>query len=188
MAFSDVCPSLHKYGVTADHLLSITDDSDGDTLGTVRIPCVTNEIVIELYHFMDRNARCTFYTLWRWISIVLGDRWPTEGFPTVKSVRQSVVRIVSRTTKLKKQPAGDQKSAALSSFLSELYHIPSIFVSRGRIITSTDSSSSCSSCAENDILKEENTKLSQKLSEARQKMYSLHRYVFAGILCLLCVY
>ena len=123
MAFSDVCPSLHKYGVTADHLLSITDDSDGDTLGTVRIPCVTNEIVIELYHFMDRNARCTFYTLWRWISIVLGDRWPTEGFPTVKSVRQSVVRIVSKTTKLKKQPAGDQKSAALSSFLSELYHM-----------------------------------------------------------------
>ena len=175
MAFPDVCPSLHKFGVTADDLLSVTDDSDGETLRTVRIPCVTNEIVIELSRFMERNAQCTFYTLWRWISIILGDRWPTEGFPTVKSVRQSVIRIVSRLTKLKKQPAGVQKSTALSSFLSEPYHIPNVFVSRGKIVTSTDSSSSCSSCAENDILKEENTKLSQKLSEVRQKMYSLHR-------------
>ena len=58
---------------------------------------------------------------------------------TVKSVGQSVIRIVLRLTKLKKQPAGVQKWLLCPAF--------SVILSLE--VTSTDSSSSCSLCAEN---------------------------------------
>ena len=113
---------------------------------------------------------------------------------TVKSVRQSVIRIVTKLNKLRKLPSSAQKSRLLSCFLSEVYHIPTIFVSHGKIVTPVSSSSSCSSCAESEVLKAVNTQLCQelsalsvkasslkssdeKLSETRQKMYSLHRNV-----------
>ncbi len=171
MASSVICPTLHKLGISPSILLEVANDSDTETLSSV--PCVTNEIVVELYHFMNQNSECTYYTLWRWLSSLLGDEWPTNNFPTVKSVRQSVIRIVTKLNKLRKLPSSAQKSRLLSCFLSEVYHIPTIFVSRGKIVTPVSSSSSCSSCAESEVLKAVNTQLCQELSALSVKASSL---------------
>ena len=54
MAFSEVCPILYKLGVTSSLLLNVAEDSDnGADFSTLDVPWVTNEVIIELYHFMN---------------------------------------------------------------------------------------------------------------------------------------
>ena len=193
MAFSEVCPFLYKLGVTSSLLLNVAEDSDnGADFSTLDVPCVTNEVIIELYHFMNRNPTCTYHTLWRWLASLLGDRWPQNDFPTVKAVRQSVIRLISKLSKTKKMPYSKERTALLSIFLREPYCLPKIFQSRGKLITPSSSSASSCSSAENEILKSVNTKLCEelsalsletdslrdsdkKLSETRQKMYAINR-------------
>ncbi len=79
-----VCPSLHKLIISPSILLEVANDSDTETLSSV--PRVMNEIVVELYHFMNRNSECTYYTLWRWLSRLLGDEWPTNNFPIYRQI------------------------------------------------------------------------------------------------------
>ena len=176
--FSRLCPSLSKLGVTSDLFLSVADDSDnGSDIEALRIPCVTNENIIELYNFMNRNSKCTYYTLWRWIASLLGDRWPQTDFPTIKSIRQSVLRLTSKLTNIKKCPSSDKKDAMLSQFFNEEYALPRVFVLHGELVvhTTSDDSSSCSSCAENKVLRLVNASLSRRICESRHKMYSAHR-------------
>lgn len=190
--FCDIYPSLSKLGVTSELLLAVGDDSDhGEDIKALNVKVVTNENVIELHKFMDRHPACTYYTLWRWIASLLGDKWPQSDFPTIKAVRQSVIRLNSKLSKLKKIPRSQEKDCSLSMFLNGPYCLPKVFVSHhGKIITpSSSSSSSCSSSTENEVLRSVNEKLCEKLSalkcerdvlkestkESRQKMYALHR-------------
>ena len=191
MEFSELYPALSKIGVTPSVLLSYLDD---DQVKMASVPCITNEIVLELYHFMNGNKLCTYYTLWQWLASLFGDYWPKDNFPTVKAVRQSVLRLVAKLTKLKKLPSCEDKATQISSFLREVYSLPSIFVVKQNQVVklASGSSSSCSSCAENEILKSVNCELSQELSalnieanslrdiekrlfETRQKFYAVHR-------------
>ena len=103
MEFSEVCP-LYKVGVTSDLLLRVADDSDTEAESTFKVARVTNEMVLELHHFMNRNASCTYYTLWRWLALLFGDDWPKSDFPAVKAVRQSVLCLSSKQSMLKKMP------------------------------------------------------------------------------------
>ena len=119
MAFSELYPVLSKIGVTSSVLLSYLDD---DQVRMASVPCITNEIVLELYHF-NGNKLCTYYTLWQWLASLFGDYWPKDNFPTVNVVRQSVFRLVE-----KKLPSCEDKATQISLFLREKYSLPSIFM------------------------------------------------------------
>ena len=70
--FSRLYSSLSKLGVISDLLLAVEDDSDnGSDIEALWIPRATNENIIELYNFMNRNLTCTYYTLWHWIASLL---------------------------------------------------------------------------------------------------------------------
>ena len=98
-SFSTLYPSLFKLGLTSQILLSVTDDSDHESdVESLRVDCLSNQNVLELHEFMQRSPSCTYYTLWKWMSS-LSKKWPKTVFPTVKSLRQSVVRLSSRFSK-----------------------------------------------------------------------------------------
>lgn len=191
MAFSDTYPALHSHGLAPSMLLAIAEDSDNDFSEAVSAPVITNGTVMELYLFQKSNPSCTFYTLWKWLAYLSKEKWSKESFPTIKSLRQSVIRVVSKVNKLKKIPTSESKQAAIASFLDDVYSLPKVFSSE-RIYVMPQSSSSCSSCAEFETvklvnrklcheistLKEKNSSLEetdQVLSESRQKRYTIHR-------------
>ena len=191
MAFKLAYPSLHEIGLTSCMLMAVADDSDNDSkLRSLTVSTVTNKIVYELYHFRKMNPPCTYQTLWQWLACLCEDRWSDENFPTVSSVRQSVLRIVSKVTKLKKMPNSKEKYDAIETFLETPYSFPEMFTSGTSCaaVQKQHSHSSCSSCAEAEVLKSVNVKLCQEiadlkdqtssldeLSECRKKGYSLHR-------------
>lgn len=180
--FHQHCPVLHKLGVTSASLLNYADPTFNSKVHQLSsLPCVTNEIVLELNQFMNRNQMCTYYTLWQWLAALVGQNWPQNKFPTVKAIRQSVIRLVAKLSKLKKLPNSEEKNIQISSFLSGTYSLPSVFVNRHHphrkyqpldrsSSSSSDSSiatscsSSCSSCTENEVLKFVNLKLCHELS------------------------
>jgi hypothetical protein len=53
-----------------------------------------------------------------------GSDWPEENFPTVSSVRQSILRLSEKFSKLKKLPAGMAKNADIFDFLNTAYVLP----------------------------------------------------------------
>ena len=119
MAFLEVFPLLFKLGVMPGILLATVDDSGhGSDIKSLNIPVtsVTNGIVLEMHRFMNMNSTCTYHTFWQWLASLLGDNWPQTDFPTVKAVRQSVVRLSYKFNKLKKMPCSEIKDATLSSF------------------------------------------------------------------------
>ena len=114
-AFGNCYPALSGLGLTAEHLLAVADDSD--TGVDLEMPRVTNQVMLELLNFMNRNTKCSYYTYWRWVSCLF-KIVPRDSFPTIKSLRQSVVRLSTKLTKLKKMPFSEEKSSLLSDFLS----------------------------------------------------------------------
>ena len=125
---------------------------------------LTNEVILELYSFMNRNAT-TFYVLWHWMSCLYSRQHENNEFPTIKSIRQSVLHLSASLTSLKKLRSSSEKSSVITEFLSQPYRLPPVLVSRGKVVvSSTDDSStlSCSSCAELKML-------------VKQKMYAARR-------------
>ena len=57
---------------------------------------------LELFKFMNANSMCTFYTLKKWLATMLGTM---EHFPTVNSIRQNVLHLSARLSKMKKMPS-----------------------------------------------------------------------------------
>ena len=108
----DVGSILSKHNVTPSMLLSCLNSSDDEyELSFLPGLQVTNSVVLDLYHFMNKHPHCSFYTLRTWLSILLGDSWPSDP-PTV--IRQfakvpkyySIIRKicqVEETTKLADQ-------------------------------------------------------------------------------------
>ena len=91
----DVGSILSKHNVTPSMLLSCLNSSDDEyELSFLPGLQVTNSVVLDLYHFMNKHPHCSFYTLRTWLSILLGDSWPSDP-PTVKAIRQSIIRLGS---------------------------------------------------------------------------------------------
>ena len=87
---------------------------------------------------------------------------PTENAPTVQSIRQSVLRLSARLSKLKKEHNSTLK---LSNFLNEPYSLPQ------RILAGYyNESSSCSSCSETEVLKAKLSTLEAKHNTIQQKV------------------
>lgn len=166
--FRDLYPSLHALRVSSRLLLAIVDDSDnGSDLEALRVPShLTNRTLLELHSFLNRNPYCTYYTLWRWVLLLLSDtEQRSKEFPTIKSIRQSVLRLSARLSILKKMPSSSEKVALISEFLSQPYTLPRVFVSRGKVFVSSSDESSCSSCPSMKTI----------VRESKQKMYATHR-------------
>ena len=119
---------------------------------------VSNGLVLDLYEFMNRHHDCTYDSFRRWLALLMGYNWPVKNFPTSKALRQSVIRLFSRLTKLKKEHNSQVKDALIRGFLCESYCLPKFMV-HGKLHTSSSSNSS-SSCheleSENKILKSQN--------------------------------
>lgn len=209
MTFSEVYPALTKLNISSHSLLSYSStahaaaDHDVLDLTVDSRDCITNEVVLELCHFMNRNPVCTYYTLWRWLFALYAkslNHQPQDHsheFPTIKAVRQSLVRLVAKLSKLKKLPQGIKKTEQISAFLSEEYSLPSVFLSKsGQLVQLpqylSSSTSACSSCSETEKLKSVNIQLchelsvvsdevnslkgnEEKLLETRQKLYAANR-------------
>ena len=159
---------------------------------------VTNGLVLDLYEFMNRHSGCTFDSFRRWLALLMGCNWPVIHFPTSKSLRQSVIRLSSRLTKLKKEHNSQVKDALIKGFLYENYCQPKYMI-HGKLHTLSSSStndisnSTSSSCSElesdNELLKSKNTQLllqiethsktikeaREKCKESKQKLYSVYR-------------
>ena len=103
--------------VTADTLFQFIDDSDAE-IPPVSDVRVTNGKVLDLYHFMNGHQQCTFYTLRLWLRWL---KWPIGNAPAVNSIRQSVLRLSARLSKLCNS---DHKEVSISSFLDEPYSLP----------------------------------------------------------------
>ena len=153
---------------------------------------VSNGMILDLYHFLYKHPQCTFQSFRRWVAILMGYKWPIIEFPTAKALRQSVIRLSSRLTKFRKEPNSVVKDALIKSFFAEKYCLPK-YVVRGKLCSSSTSSSSCDYCediqSENESLKSHNAHLiseismrneevkenRRKVKESQYKLYSLHR-------------
>ena len=191
MAFEETYPALHSLGLTSTMLLAVATDSDNDLESSTAVstPVITK---VELYMFSKSNPSCTYYTLWKWLACLFKDKWSEKSFPTIKSVRQSVLQIVFKVSKLRKMPTSAAKEAAIVNYLGEVYTLPKIFTSEILLQScSLSTCSSCSSCAEVETIKSVNKKLCQEistlqeiasslelkdqiLSESHQKRYAIH--------------
>lgn len=170
-SFGECYPSLSQLGLSSMVLLAVADDSDDGAIEALHIPVskVTNRTMLELHNFSNRNPSCTYYTYWKWASMLL--RNSRTEFPTIKSMRQNIVRLSLQLAKLKKMPSSEEKLIKLTEFYDQEYELPNVFMARGRLVVSPRSSSSdessatCSSCAEwKDLVK-----------KSRQKAHDVHR-------------
>lgn len=188
-----VGPYLSKYNVTPSMLLSCLTSSDDEHEFSIPDLRVTNGVVLDLYHFMNLHPHCSFSTLRTWLSLLFGASWPADA-PTIKAIRQSVIRLSEKFARSKKQPNWQ----AREHFLDELYFLPKSCITSTK--WSSDTASSSSSCipssstcdtdketliAENKKLNEELTDLKlkytslahheEKMAKSRNRMYDQHR-------------
>ena len=122
----------------------------------------------------------------------MGYKRPVNKFPSAKALRQSVIRLSSRLTKFRKEPNSAVKDALIKSFLAEDYSLSKYLV-RGKLSSSSNSSSSCTCCQDlesekeillsqkNDLLSEISAKNKvsdysrKKVKVSQHKLYSMHR-------------
>ena len=135
---------------------------------------------------MNLNPECTYHTLSRWLSNLLGERCPKEEFPTVKAIRQTILRLHARLSKIKKGLNSRSKEKKIADFFNDEYHLPVIFVDRRGNVHKSNRVDSTSGdevlkavnvdlCTELKKLEMENQSLrttEEQLTDTRQKMYS----------------
>ena len=122
--------ALQKLKITSSTLLSFMDFSvNAEDCCLPPISMVTNEVVLDLYHFMCRYSRCTYKILTQWLLYLYGDKWPSDNPPSVKAVTQSIKRLLAKLDKLKKLPNSIDKQQKISCLLNEQFSLPHIFES-----------------------------------------------------------
>ena len=163
--------SLEKYGITEDSLLAFECSSEKNKPTLKKVPKVTNELVLGLFHFLNQHPECTFLTLTQWLSCLFCEKWPSQTPPTVKSIRQSVVRLNARYSKLKKQRTSAGKHHLLSLFLGEEYCLPRIFTFKGKLMC-TQLSQSVKPTYENETLQA--VHLCKELAELKLEKLMIH--------------
>jgi hypothetical protein len=123
-------PTLSHLGLSQELLLAVADDSCSvDAIKVLHIPksYVTNQTMSELHNFLYRNPLCSYYTYWQWAFALLENSRPDNNFPTIKSIRQSIVRLSSKLTKLRKMPSSEEKCLKLAEFFNQEYELPNVF-------------------------------------------------------------
>ena len=86
---SEIGEALLRLGISKEDLL-------GSNLKPV---VVTNEVVLDLFHFKNRNLDCTYHTLRQWLFLLLDHK---ENLSYCKSnTEQSILRLCASLTKLK---------------------------------------------------------------------------------------
>ena len=80
--------SLQRLNISSVALLSFTHQSTCEMAFISPISVITNEVVLDLYHFMCRNCECTYKTVTEWLSHLYGEKWPRDQPPTVKAITQ----------------------------------------------------------------------------------------------------
>ena len=175
-ASAEIGESLTKLGLTKEKLLSLTFGSSTS---------VTNQVVLDLFHFMNRNPSCTYHTLSQWLSILFGERCPKEDFPTVKAIRQSVLRLCAKLCKLQKRHASESSKDVTTEFLQGEYCLPCVFVSGNTVhkVQNIAKSDEALQAVNVDLCKElaelklenESLKASEEQLAKRAKKCTLHR-------------
>ncbi len=153
---------------------------------------LTNGLVLDLNDFMNKKEDCTYDTFKTWVATLLGKDWPEDHPPSVKALRQSVIRLSNRLTKIKKERNSEAKDALIAGFLDEEYCLPRVLTSHDKPVSMSSSSSSTSPDWEKESLRLVNTELCKELSElcikaselehreeklkkSTQSLYSKHR-------------
>ena len=62
--------------ITTEHLLEVNKGSL-DILP--EIDCVTNQLILDLYDFKERNSTRTYQTVSKWLAKLYKSRWPDSG-------------------------------------------------------------------------------------------------------------
>ena len=119
------------------------------------VPSVTNEVVLDLYRFLNQRPECTFLTLTRFFS----EKWPIKTPPTV---RQSVLRLVAKLGKLKKQPNSTEKDLVILRLLNDEYSPPCVFMVKGELRCSQPPTT-VNHTLDNEILRTVNQDLCREL-------------------------
>ena len=111
--------SLQKLKISTSALLSFVDSSVSTrSNGLPSLSVVTNEVVLDLYHFMCGHSECTYKTLAQWLSCLFGKKWPSDNSPSIKAITQSIKRLLARLDKLKKLPTSADKQEKIDSLYS----------------------------------------------------------------------
>ena len=121
---SDLCigASLQKLDVTASALLARTGQPTCVS-ATELTPAmkITNEMVVDLYHFMCRHSECTYVTLTQWLSCLYGEKWPSDQLPTVRAITQNVKWVLAKMSKLKMLPTSSEKDQKIFGMKSTVF-------------------------------------------------------------------
>ena len=152
----------------------LLSNPDLSGLSALSLP-LTNGIVLDLHYFMSKSPTYTYHSLKNWMAALLATKWPkvTQDQPTVKALRQSVLRLSNRLARFKKEHNSEVKAALIASFLDENYCLPSVFLSRGKFIKSKPvpvASSSSSSDWEKERLELVNQELCKELSDQSSEL------------------
>ena len=136
-----------------------------------------NGLILDLHCLMKKNGNCTYDTFKCWVATLCGKNWPKDQPPSTKAIRQSVVRLASGLTKLRKEHRSDSKEA---DFLEEKYCLPPSDGDRLECKCTEQSVTQLDYEGENLKLvnKEVYCELElneQKLKKSQEKMYSSHR-------------
>lgn len=172
----DVGSSLQKLGITGVSLLAFVPGlHEREGIPTLKeVQEVTNELVLDLYRFLNKHPECTFVTLAQWLTCMLGEKWPSKSPPTVKSIRLSAVRLMAKFDKLQKLRKSSEKIRKVSAFLNEEYSLPRVFMAKGELkFTQHLQHDNTTSTFEKETLKAVNVDLCKELEKLKVENESL---------------
>ena len=161
-------PYLQALTVTPTMLLSTIDSEESELPRLCTGTKITKGVVLELYQFMNMHSECTFDTLRKWLFLMIQ---PKDNFPSVQAIRQSIIRLATQLTILRKQCNSCKKNMSIKSYLDEEYLLPTQFSCCHKLLKS---SSTCSSLSpsydfEKETLKAVNKDLCKELAETITK-------------------
>ena len=148
------------------------------------VAMVTNEMVLDLHSIMNHNPEYTYCTLRQWLLVLFGKRFQEKDFPSAKAIRQNVLRLCARLSKLKKERNCLSKGEKIQRFFQEEYCLPQAFISNGEVHKVSASlpcfdkvlqAANVELCRDLTKMQLENESKEEKLTQLRHKMYSMHR-------------
>ena len=128
----EIGPECSRIGISEATLLFYCDNSKSEQ-HLPEVPCVSNQLIVELSRFKDTHSECTFRSMYNWVQDLYGSRFPIEEAPTLPAFTKSVERLRARLSKLRKQHSGDEKDTSVKSFFKE-FTLPKIGLYRGRVL------------------------------------------------------
>ena len=165
----EIGPECSRIGISEATLLFHCDNSKSEQ-HLPEVPCVSNQLIVELSRFKDKHSECTFRSMYNWVQELYGSRFPTEA-PTLQAFTKSVKRLRARLSKLRKQHSGDEKDTSVKSFLKEEFTLPKIGLYRGRVLHFSPIQKTTAS-----VSTQETTGGSgQEYEEMQQRMYAITR-------------